>query len=56
MTRKENGKPAEATVRMIARQSGGEVHIEVKDDGGGLKTEIIRKRAFERGLIEEDVE
>ena len=54
--RKAAGKPAEATVNMIARQSGGEVHIEVRDDGGGLKTDIIRKRALERGLIEPDVE
>ncbi|MEM9062097.1 MAG: chemotaxis protein CheA [Pseudomonadota bacterium] len=55
-TRVANGKTAQATVSMIARQSGGEVHIEVRDDGGGLKTDIIRKRALERGLIEPDVE
>ena len=47
------GKPEEATIRMVARQSGGEVHIEVSDDGGGLKTEAIRKRALERGLIDD---
>lgn len=56
VARREAGKPAEATVKMIARQSGGEVHIEVRDDGGGLKTEIIRARALERGLIEPDAE
>lgn len=56
VARKEAGKPSEATINMIARQSGGEVHIEVRDDGGGLKTEIIRKRALERGLIEPDLE
>lgn len=53
-TRAENGKPAEATLRMVARQTGGEVHISVHDDGGGLKTDIIRNRAIERGLIEAD--
>ena len=56
LERRENGKKPEATINMIARQSGGEVHIEVRDDGGGLKTDIIRKRALERGLIEPDVE
>ena len=30
---------------MVARQTGGEVHISVHDDGGGLKTEKIRKKA-----------
>ena len=55
-TRIAAGKSAQATVSMIARQSGGEVHIEVRDDGGGLKTDIIRKRALERGLIEPDAE
>ena len=56
VTRKEAGKAPDATVNMIARQSGGEVHIEVRDDGGGLKTEAIRKRALERGLIEPGLE
>lgn len=56
VARRDAGKPSEATINMIARQSGGEVHIEVRDDGGGLKTEIIRERAMERGLIEPDVE
>lgn len=55
-TRLKNGKTAEATVRMMARQTGGEVHISVSDDGGGLKTDIIRRRALERGLIEEGAE
>ncbi|MEM7422260.1 MAG: chemotaxis protein CheA [Pseudomonadota bacterium] len=50
------GKPQEAVVRMIARQRGSEVHIIVSDDGGGLKTGAIRKRAIERGLIDEGAE
>ena len=54
--RRDAGKPPEATINMVARQSGGEVHIEVRDDGGGLKTDIIRQRAIERGLIEADGE
>lgn len=55
-TRLQSGKSAEATLRMVARQTGGEVHISVHDDGGGLKTDIIRKRAIERGLIDPEVE
>ena len=45
------GKPAQATVAMIARQAGGEVLVTIADDGGGLKTEKIRERAVQRGLI-----
>ena len=52
--RRAAGKSETATVRLSARQSGGEVLISVSDDGGGLKTESIRKRAIDRGLITED--
>lgn len=55
-TRRDRGKPAEATLRMVARQTGGEVHISVIDDGGGLKTDIIRRRALDRGLIDADAD
>jgi two-component system chemotaxis sensor kinase CheA len=55
-TRTATGKSVEATLRMVARQTGGEVHISVHDDGGGLKTEKIRQKALERGLIEPDAE
>ncbi|MEM1160680.1 MAG: chemotaxis protein CheA [Pseudomonadota bacterium] len=54
--RGESGKSPAATVTLMARQTGGEVHISVNDDGKGLNTEAIRKRAIERGLIEEGVE
>ncbi len=52
--RRAAGKPEVATVTMSARQSGGEVLVTVSDDGGGLKTEKIRARAIERGLIAPD--
>lgn len=48
------GKPAEATIRMTARQTGGDVLVTVSDDGGGLDVDAIRTRAVERGLIAED--
>ncbi|SDZ17602.1 two-component system, chemotaxis family, sensor kinase CheA [Jannaschia faecimaris] len=48
------GKSEEATVALVARQSGGEVLISVSDDGGGLNESTIRTRAVERGLIGPD--
>ncbi|MEM7189126.1 MAG: chemotaxis protein CheA [Pseudomonadota bacterium] len=54
--RGRSAKHPDATIKMIARQTGGEVHISVEDDGNGLDTEAIRARAIKRGLIEEGVE
>jgi two-component system chemotaxis sensor kinase CheA len=45
------GKPAEGCVTMGAFQEGGYVIIEIVDDGAGLNTEKIRRRAVERGLV-----
>jgi two-component system chemotaxis sensor kinase CheA len=50
------GKPPVATVRLAARQAGGEVLISVSDDGAGLNAAAIRKRAVDRGLIAADAE
>ena len=48
------GKPAKGTVRLSAVHTGAEVAISVSDDGGGLKTERIRAKAEELGLIAPD--
>ncbi|MBI5015231.1 MAG: chemotaxis protein CheA [Deltaproteobacteria bacterium] len=47
------GKPAKGVVKISARQRGNHVVLEVSDDGAGLSRERIRKKAVERGLIEE---
>jgi two-component system chemotaxis sensor kinase CheA len=48
------GKPATATVKLSAFQKGGNVCIEISDDGKGLNREAILGKARERGLIKED--
>ncbi len=45
------GKPAMGRVLLRAYHEGGQVNIEVSDDGGGLALDKIRARAVERGLI-----
>jgi two-component system chemotaxis sensor kinase CheA len=45
------GKPEEGCLFLRAFHEGGQVNIEVTDDGGGLNHERIRQRAVERGLI-----
>lgn len=47
-------KPRTGTVRLAARQEGGEILIAIEDNGRGLNTDAIRNRAIERGLIPAD--
>ena len=44
------GKPAVGTVTLRASQRGGNIVIEVSDDGRGLDRERILARAAERGI------
>ncbi len=47
------GKPETGTVTLEAYHRGGNIVIEVKDDGKGLNKEALRQKAIEKGLIEE---
>ena len=51
--RVENGKPAAGTLLLRAFHEGGQVNIEISDDGGGINAERIRKKAIEKGLVNE---
>ncbi|MBF0409442.1 MAG: chemotaxis protein CheA [Candidatus Riflebacteria bacterium] len=48
------GKPTRGIIKLCAEHSAGNVIIKVSDDGGGLKTDKIREKAIERGLIPSD--
>lgn len=45
------GKNPEGTLTLRARQEGGQLLIEIADDGGGIAVEKVRDRAIELGLI-----
>lgn len=45
------GKPAEGCLRLSACHEGGNVILDVKEDGRGLNSELIRRKAVEKGLI-----
>lgn len=45
------GKPEEGTVSLRAYHEGGQVNIEIADDGRGLSHERIRAKAVERQLV-----
>jgi len=48
------GKPTQGTIKLKAFYSGANVHIEIKDDGAGIDSEKIRKKAISKGLITPD--
>lgn len=52
--RKGKGKAAEGRLCLRAYHEGGQVNIEISDDGAGLDIEKIRNRAVERGLVPRD--
>lgn len=45
------GKPAEGTLLLRAFHEGGQVHIEISDDGGGIHPERIKAKAIENGVV-----
>ena len=54
--RKMKGKKGSGTVVLKAYQKGNHVVIELRDDGGGIDIEKVRKKAIEKGLVQEDAE
>jgi len=49
--RAERGKPEEGVLLLRAFHEGGQVNIEIIDDGGGINPDKIRDKAISKGLI-----
>ncbi len=45
------GKPPEGCLTMRAYHEGGQVNIEITDDGGGISGERVKQKALQRGLV-----
>ncbi|MFT7620317.1 MAG: two-component system chemotaxis sensor kinase CheA [Planctomycetota bacterium] len=45
------GKPAIGTIELRAFHQGGNIHIEIEDDGGGLDSQRILAKAIERKIV-----
>jgi len=54
--RKERNKPVTAKVVVSAKQSGGNVIIDIVDDGGGINREKVLKKALEKNLVPSGVD
>ncbi len=49
--RVKNGKSAEGTLWLRAYHEGGQVIIEIADDGGGINLDRVRQKAVEKGMV-----
>jgi two-component system, chemotaxis family, sensor kinase CheA len=49
--RKKAGKDSAGLLKLRAFHEGGQVNIEISDDGAGLNAERIRQKGLERGLV-----
>jgi two-component system chemotaxis sensor kinase CheA len=54
--RLERGKPALGTIHLKASHQGGNIVIEIEDDGGGLNKDRILAKAVSQGLIAADAQ
>jgi len=52
--RAEMGKPDNGTVKMAAFHQGGNILIQITDDGAGINVDRVKQKALEKGIIEPD--
>jgi two-component system chemotaxis sensor kinase CheA len=52
--REREGKSRSGTVRLAAGQFGDRIVITVTDDGKGMDPEVLRRKAVEKGLMDEE--
>ncbi len=50
------GKPETGTIELNAYHQGGNIVIEIKDDGGGMNRDVLLGKAIEKGLVSEQDE
>jgi two-component system chemotaxis sensor kinase CheA len=53
--RRAVGKPAEGRLIIRASQDSGRVLIDISDDGKGIDPAVIKRKAYEKGIIDEAV-
>lgn len=47
------GKPPQGKISLRAYHQGGNIYIEIEDDGKGLDRDVLRRKAIEKGVIAE---
>ena len=54
--RQAAGKPEAGSIKITVGRQGTDVIVRVEDDGAGINSDAIRKKAIKQGLLEEDSE
>jgi two-component system chemotaxis sensor kinase CheA len=49
-----NNKPAKGTVSLNAYHQGGNIVIEINDDGGGINRDAVLNKAIEKGIVDKN--
>jgi len=52
--REANGKPREGLVILKASQEGDHIQLSIQDDGKGMNPSLLRSKAVEKGLMDEE--
>lgn len=52
--REAKGKPRKGTVRLSAFHAGGNIVIQIKDDGAGIRLDKVRQKAIDAGILTEN--
>lgn len=52
--REQSGKPREGTVILSAQQEGDHILLVIDDDGKGMDPNVLRQKAVEKGMMDED--
>jgi two-component system, chemotaxis family, sensor kinase CheA len=52
--REKNGKPRLGQIKIRAFHEGGQVNIQISDDGAGIDATVIKGKAVEKGVISAD--
>jgi two-component system chemotaxis sensor kinase CheA len=53
-TRRKAGKSPMGTVKLSAEQEGDHILLAIEDDGAGMDPERLRRKAVDKGILEED--
>jgi len=53
--REAAGKPRTGTIVLSAKQEGDHILLSIKDDGAGMNADKLRRKAVEKGVIDEEV-
>jgi two-component system, chemotaxis family, sensor kinase CheA len=49
--REARGKPRHGTVELRAFRQGGQVHLEIRDDGRGIDPDRLARKALDQGIV-----